>query len=183
MKAYLARARGALSVAVLLGLLVEGASAQEGAVVRGQVSFDDGSPVHGAVVLVVGTRYEALTDDDGSFEIDGVTPGTYELLAQREHLTANRQTVTVGAGETAVADFELVLTPIHEELTITAAPGGQETVFEAFNAITTLDSFELITNPAPTLGEALKNEPGMAMRSFGPGSARPIIRGFDGAGY
>ena len=33
---------------------------------------------------------------------------------------------------------------------------------------------------AGSLGDALRNEPGVASRSFGPGSSRPIIRGFDG---
>ena len=57
---------------------------------------------------------------------------------------------------------------------------AETTTFEAFNAITTLDSFELSTNVAGTLGDALENQPGVAKRSFGPGSSRPIIRGFDG---
>ena len=60
------------------------------------------------------------------------------------------------------------------------APGGGTTTFGAFNAITTLDSFELSRNVAGSLGDALENQPGVAKRSFGPGSSRPIIRGFDG---
>jgi iron complex outermembrane receptor protein len=32
----------------------------------------------------------------------------------------------------------------------------------------------------PTLGATLENEPGVALRSFGPGPARPVIRGLDG---
>ena len=76
--------------------------------------------------------------------------------------------------------FELGLSPVHEEVTVTATAGGRITAFEAFNAITTLDSFELVTDPQNTLGDALENQPGVAKRSFGPGSSRPIIRGFDG---
>ena len=180
MKEYLARIRVVLTVGGLLGLLVTATSAQEGAVVRGQITFADGGPVHGAVVLVVGTRGVGLSDDQGNFEITNVPPGTYELLAQREHLTASRQEFTLAAGQTVEANFQLELSAVHEELTITATAGGQETAFEAFNSVSTLDSFELIGDPQPTLGDALQNEPGVAKRSFGPGSARPIIRGFDG---
>ena len=32
----------------------------------------------------------------------------------------------------------------------------------------------------PTLGATLENQPGIALRSFGPGPARPVIRGLDG---
>ena len=68
---------------------------------------------------------------------------------------------------------------MHEEVTVTATPGGGTTTFEAFNAITTLDSFELSTNVAGTLADALENQPGVAKRSFGPGSTpadHPWIR-------
>ena len=169
---------GSAAVAVLAGVPVHG---QGTGSVRGAVTFmDGGQPVHGAVVLVVGPGLVALTGDRGEFEIESVLPGTYEILAQREHLTARRQTVTIRADETIVVDFALELSPVHEEVTVTATPGGGTTTFEAFNAITTLDSFELSTGIAGTLGDALENQPGVAKRSFGPGSSRPIIRGFDG---
>ena len=176
------RHRGMSIVAGLVAAaLAPSASAQDTGTVRGAVSFTtSGDPVHGAVVLVVGPSLVALTDEDGVFEIPEVPVGTYEVLAQREHLTATRQTVTVRAGGAVVVDFMLELTAIHEELTVTATAGGQTTAFEAFNAISTLDSFDLVTNAVGSLGEALQDLPGVANRSFGPGASRPIIRGFDG---
>ena len=81
---------------LVAGALATTASAQDAGTVRGEVTFTaSGDPVHGAVVLVVGPSLVALTDEDGVFEIPEVPPGTYEVLAQREHLTAGRQTVTV----------------------------------------------------------------------------------------
>ena len=166
---------------LVAGALAPTASAQDAGTVRGEVTFTaNGEPVHGAVVLVVGPALVTLTDEDGVFEIPEVSPGTYEVLAQREHLTAARQTVTVRAGDTVVLDFTLALTTIHEELTVTGTTGGRATTFEAFNATTTLDSFDLTTGAQGSLGEALQNQPGVATRSFGPGTSRPIIRGFDG---
>ena len=149
--------------------------------VQGTVTFaEDGVAVHGAVVLVVGPGLVALTAENGAFEIENVPAGTYEILAQREHLTAGSQTITIDAEHTTTIHFTLELSPVHEEVTVTATPGGGTTTFQAFNAVTTLDSFELSRNVAGTLGDALENQPGVAKRSFGPGSSRPIIRGFDG---
>ena len=166
---------------LVAGVLAPTASAQETGTVRGEVTFTaSGAPVHGAVVLVVDLSVVALTDADGSFEVPEVPAGTYEVLAQREHLTAARQTVTVQAGDTVVVDFMLEHMTIHEELTVTATAGGQTTAFEAFNAVTTLDAFDLVTDAHGSLGEALQHQPGVANRSFGPGASRPIIRGFDG---
>ena len=155
--------------------------AQEAGIVRGTVTLEEnGGPVHGAVVLVVGSGAFALTDEQGSFEIDDIPAGSYEVLAQREHLTAGRQMLTVDPGAAATVDFVLGLSPVHEDVTVTASVGGTETTFEAFNAVTTLDSFDIARDAAGSLGDALRNEPGIASRSFGPGSSRPVIRGFDG---
>ena len=155
--------------------------AQENGAVRGTVTLEEnGGAVHGAVVLVVGTGDFALTDEQGMFEMDSVPAGSYEVLAQREHLTAGRQMVTVDPGGDATVDFVLGLSPVHEDVTVTASVSGTETTFEAFNAVTTLDSFDITRESAASLGEALRNEPGIASRSFGPGSSRPVIRGFDG---
>ena len=166
---------------LVAGALATTAYAQDTGAVRGEVTFAaSGEPVHGTVVLVLGPSLVALTEEDGAFEIPDVPAGTYEILAQREHLTAARQTIAVQAGHAVVVDFRLDLTTIHEELTVTATAGGPTTAFEAFNAISTLDSFDLVTNAQGSLGEVLQNQPGVANRSFGPGASRPIIRGFDG---
>lgn len=151
-----------------------------GGTIRGTVSLaQNNDPVHGATVLVAELRRTAMTDETGKYEIKNVPPGTYEVLAQREHLTTERKQVTVTAEQTATADFSLVL-GVHEELTVTANPTGETTTFEAFNAITSLDSVELAENRGATIADALEDQPGIAKRSFGPGTARPIIRGFDG---
>ena len=116
---------------LVAGALATTAYAQDAGTVRGEVTFiASGDQVHGAVVLVVGPSLVALTDENGVFEIPEVPPGTYEVLAQREHLTAARQTVTVRVGDTVVVDFTLELTAIHEELTVTATAGGWTTTFE-----------------------------------------------------
>ena len=176
--------KAAAAVVVVVTFLFPGAAAparaQETGAVRGAVTLvENGDPVHGATILVIGAGRFALTDERGAFEVDGLPAGEYEVLAQREHLTAERQMVTVAAGETVVVDFALGLSPVHEDVAVTATVSGAETAFEAFNAVTTLDSFDLIGESAVGLGDALQHEPGVASRSFGPGSSRPIIRGFD----
>ena len=185
MSRVIVRSRLAIAVVfgatVLLHGVVDPVAAQNHGTVRGTVTLlDTGAAVHGATVLIIGPGFVAATAEDGQFEIVNVPPGTYEILAQREHLTATRQTITVHAAQVAEVDFALSLSPVHEEITVTANPSGSGAAFEAFNAVSTLDSFDLVTGSHGTLGEALENQPGIAKRGFGPGSSRPIIRGFDG---
>ena len=111
--------------------------------------------------------------------------GTYDVLAQREQLTAGYQTVTLGAGETAAVDFELSLSPIREEVTVTASAAvGAEATLRTFNAVSTVDSFEIAREAPSTIAEAIEHEPGIANRSFGPGrepAGHPRLRRRSGA--
>ena len=155
-------------------------AAQGAGSVTGTVTLEaTGDPVHGAVVLLIGLGQFTTTESDGSFTISDVPSGTYQLLVEREHLTAERQDVTVAPDETVELEVTLSLSPIHEQVTVTTSARGGSTALEQFNAVTTLDSFDLAKDMWGNIGEALQNEAGVTKRSFGPAPSRPIIRGFD----
>ena len=173
-----------LWLGVLAVTLIGAASpvqAQETGTLRGSVILvETGDPVDGALIQIIGTGAFTFTDD-GIFQFTNVPVGSYEVTAQREHLAAGRQTVTVAAGETAGLDFALSLLLVREEVNVTAeVTVGAEATLRAFNAVSTLDSFEIARDAPGSIGEALDDEPGIANRSFGPGSSRPIVRGFGG---
>jgi iron complex outermembrane receptor protein len=96
-------------------------------------------------------------------------------------ITEESQAVQIVAGQSASIDFTLDLQALRHEITVTAE-GKQLTAFESFQSVDSLDSFDLAENANISLGESLSNRvgSGIAKRSFGPGSSRPIIRGFDG---
>ena len=79
-------------------------------------------------------------------------------------------------------DFELGLSPVHEDVTVTAVGGRRgDDVRSVQFCFETLDSFDLVADSRTGAWVTpLQREPGIASRSFGPGSSRPIIRGFDG---
>ena len=169
------------AVAIAVAIATAPAEAQDTGTLRGTVTLvETGGLIDGAIILILGTGAFTFTDD-GTFEITGVPAGSYEVTAQRERLTTARQSVTVTAGETTSVEFALRLAPIHEEVTVTAqATVGAEATLRAFNTVTTVDAFEIARAAPGSIGEALEDEPGIANRSFGPGSSRPIIRGFGG---
>lgn len=153
---------------------------QDTGTIRGTVVLNEkGTPVHGASVIAGPIGRTAETNDDGIYEIRGLPPGTYRVAAHMHSMTDQAQTVTVTAGEAATADFKLRISPVHQEVTVTAS-GRPQTAFEAFQTTTTVDTLELAQKSQTSLGEVLNNEPGVAKRSFGPGNSRPVIRGFDG---
>jgi len=60
-----------------------------------------------AYIFVGQNPYAAVVKKDGSFKIEGVPPGTYQLAAWNPKLKADDTTVTVEAGKTAQAKFAL----------------------------------------------------------------------------
>ncbi|MDX2152474.1 MAG: TonB-dependent receptor [Bryobacteraceae bacterium] len=167
---------------LLLGTLAAAAaSAQNSGTLKGTVVLDGkGSPIHHASVLIVQLGRTAETADDGSFEFRNVPSGRYDVLAHMHQLTDARQQVSIEPGAVITADFSLRLEPVRQELTVTAS-GREETSLESFQTVRSLQPTELTTRgAAPSLGEYLENETGITKRSYGPGSSRPVIRGFDG---
>jgi len=143
---------------------------------------ETGGPLHGANILVVELGQSALSEDDGSFEFDDVPPGQYHVTAHLDSLfTEEAQVVTVDAGGEATADFLLELTAQRYEITVTSSD-KEETPFESFQSVESVTAYDLAESTDVSLGETLDHKVGMgiAKRSFGPGSSRPIIRGFDG---
>ena len=64
--------------------------------------------VHSWMQAYVGVKdhpFFATTNDNGTFRIEGLPPGTYEIEAWHEKLGTRTMTVTVGDGETKTADF------------------------------------------------------------------------------
>jgi iron complex outermembrane receptor protein len=138
-----------------------------------------GDVLHHATVRIIQLDRSVETNNTGEFRFDGVPPGKYDLLAHMHALTDERKTVVVAAGQEASVDFKLKITTVREEVTVTAS-GREETTLEAFQAVTSLDAVTLATKGGASLGDVLEEETGVAKRSSGPGTSRPVVRGFDG---
>ncbi len=167
-----------LAIALLFGAGVS--FSQPTGSLRGKVVLNGkATPLQGARVLVGQTGRMVETGPDGSYEITGLAPGTYTVTVHLHSLTDEAKSVTIAPDQTAVLDFALDVRPLRQQITVTAR-GIEQSVFESFQTVTTIDSLDLATRSQPSLGEVLDQQPGVAKRSFGVGNSRPVIRGFDG---
>jgi iron complex outermembrane recepter protein len=156
------------------------AGAQSTGTIKGTVSLAEKDLTLPHVTVLVSQLGRSVeTGDDGAFEFQNVPPGTYDVVVTRAGLSSLLQSVQVTEGQTATVDFKLSLSPIRQEITVTTT-GAEVPTFESFQTVSTLDSFALAEKSAASVGEVLDNQPGVAKRSSGPGTARPVIRGFDG---
>ena len=156
------------------------ALAQSTGTVRGVVTLEDtGKPVHNVQVLLLEIGRSAETDDEGKYELRDVPPGKYNVAARLDRVPDVVQGVEVRAGQTVDANFQIRLRLVREQVSVTAT-GNEETSFNSIQSVTSLNSIEIAEKNALSLGELLENESGIAKRSSGPGSSRPVVRGFDG---
>lgn len=151
------------------------------ATVRGQVTLaESGAALHGASVLLMPGGRTTESDEQGRFVFSGLAPGRYSAVAHMHALTDEKQVFEVNAGGESVVNFALKLSALRESITVTAA-GKEEAVAESFMSVSSLDGYQLTAKSGSTsLGDLLENEAGVAKRSFGPGTTRPVVRGFDG---
>ena len=146
---------------------------------RGTVTLgDSGKPIHNAIITILQLKRSVDTDDNGSYEFTNVPPGKYDVVAHLDRVPDIVRTVDLASGE-ATVDFKFELTGVREEVTVTAT-GSEQALSSSIQSVDVLGSIELAKKSPVSLGEALDGELGIAKRSFGPGTARPVIRGFDG---
>lgn len=167
-----------LSIAAFIFLFSGGVFAQSGSI-SGTVTFVDGSVLHDVTVQLDQTKQTTLTDKNGNYKFENIEPGQYTVLAHLEGFADARRPVTVADGSAATLDFRLQIASLEEQVTVTAS-GAEQSVFDSFQTVNSVGSTRITERAATSLGEVLGNETGVAKRSFGPGSSRPVIRGFDG---
>ncbi len=167
-------------VTLFLALSFSQAQAQAGSsadTLRGEIrNAESGEPIPGATVLLEGINRGAAADNEGRFEFYNLQPGTYQIAVQAVGYVTLKQSIEHPHDgylklELRVAVFEV------EDVIVTSSPVGRNIQYQPAQAY---NIQQMQDRQASSIGEILDGEPGIAMRSFGPAPARPVIRGFDG---
>lgn len=169
-----------ISCLTALSLWTSLAPAQTMGTIRGTVSIEGASgPIHATRVVLSPLGRSVDSDDQGNFIFTNVPFGTYDIVADAAGLAGGRATVTLTSDSADPVNLRLRIAPMRESLTVTAT-GREEVVTNALQSVAVLDMTQLPIRSSASLGEVLQDEAGIAKRSSGPGSGRPVIRGFDG---
>jgi len=145
--------------------------------VTGMVTDTAGQPVAGAEVKIEGSRRVAYTDENGVYRFD-------DMKQPHIHLHVYSSNFIHGDNDLGDVDtdqnVDFVLKPASVENIVVTANALQSSVLESVTPVTVIGAEKLRKIEAPTLGETLKNAPGVHSTYFGPVSSSPVIRGNDG---
>ena len=172
---------GTILISTLIILLLSITSFAQRSVfaIQGVVRIEpSGIAARNAVVTIAELRKSILTDEGGGFRFDDIPAGRYQIIAHLDRVPDVVKIVEVTNGNQTI-NFQLTLNAVREQVTVTAS-GSVEAVSSSYQAVNSVGALELAQKNPVSIGEALDGQLGVAKRSFGPGSGRPIIRGFDG---
>jgi hypothetical protein len=133
---------------------------------RGRVvNSRDGQTLGLVQVQLTGTRFRAVTGDDGTFHIDSVPAGSYALQASAVDFYQARQEFTLASGETK--EFEIVLSSSNSKRTdsVDVTAGAFEGATETSASAITLEGDE-----RKNLASVLADDPLRAVQGL-PGVA------------
>ncbi len=162
-------------------LILLAALSLQAAEIRGTVTLQTNQqPLHHISVVLLPQGRVIERDDKGQYVFAGLSAGRYTLVATGEGLSDTRKIIDLADNATQTVDFSMGISPLRQEVNVTASANRAETFLETFSPTITLDSPTLASKAATSLGDVLDGEAGIHRRSFGPGTTRPVIRGFDG---
>jgi iron complex outermembrane receptor protein len=164
---------GAFAFAVSASLAAQTSVALSGRLLNSLTS----TPIPDATVQIDELRRQTTSAADGTFRFEDVPPGTYHLSVRTAGYSSRRTEVTVsGTG----SQIDMTVDPDLHFSEVVSVSAESRSQFEAYQPTSVLAGQELTKQLEMSLGDTLQNEPGVAVRSFGPAPSRPVIRGLSG---
>lgn len=143
-----------LAVSLPLALLLPAVAFAQ-ATVQGTISDQNGSPLVGAQVQIVGTDQGAVTDGDGAYVITGAPTGPVEIQAVYLGYRTEHRSITLAAG-TNNLDFTLGSSPIELDAIVVTGTAGAVQKRALGNAVTEIDAVAVVDKaPVTNLSELI----------------------------
>lgn len=178
--AFMRRAALVAACLVITGGALAAQVAHRPGDIHGTVVDTAGVPIGGARVTIAALGLAETTHADGSFHLGAVPAGRHTLAVAAIGHAAARQEITV-AGD-APLELRVVLrrTVVRlEDIVVTGGVHGRARD-AVLSPTSSVSGRALDRELAPTVAATLENQPGVAVTSVGPATARPVIRGLSG---
>ncbi len=151
--------------------------AAQAAGLSGRVLDPDGRPVAGAELIISGATaapLRARADADGQFELAGLAPGRYTVVATAPGLVSEARSLDLTTTP-ATIEIALRLSALNETLVVSAAQIDQP-LSRTPDSVTVIPGREIEAKQQFTLASALRSVPGVTLQqNGGPGTVTSLF--------
>jgi TonB-linked SusC/RagA family outer membrane protein len=175
------RLKAALLCLLALAFAPAAAHAQNTGRITGTVTdATSGQPLAAATVSVTGTASSTVTDAEGRYTLTGIAAGSHTLSAARLGSSSSQKQVTVVAGATTTADFQLGSSVLMLDEVVAVGYGTQRRS-DLTGAVSSVDMAAVERMPVTSVDQILQGSvPGVEVQtaSSAPGGGISIrVRG------
>jgi len=161
------------------------AAAEEGeGRINGTVKDPDGAVVSGASVSLL-NAYRAViaattTDADGRFALEKLEPGDYQLNVESTGFVRHRSAVRVTSGDAQQVAIVLEVTPIAEQVTITAEAGLVSDTRKVDTQVNVINERKILERAPEVVAQVVDEETGVNLQRTSPSLSAVFVRGLTG---
>lgn len=152
--------------------------------VVGKVRDSAGAAVSGVNVSLRASSQAVVatvvTGADGSFTMNDIAPGSYEVIVNRTGFRDYRAAVSVSSGATGDVDIQLEVNPLSEQVTITAEAGQATDVRKVETPINIINDEEILERATEVVAQVVDEETGVNLQRTSPSLSAVFVRGLTG---
>jgi len=138
----------------------------------GNVVDNDGKSLIGATVVLTPGQAGTVSNKDGYFQFAGLCAGAYTVTVNYLGYTTKRFEITLTENRVEKISLDIAVETLKEVIVEV-----EQTHVENAQNFSVLSGKQLATTAGKTLGEALKEIPGVSTIQAGPGIFKPVIHG------
>src|SRR5688572_2875007 len=152
--------------------------------ISGTVKDPDGAILSGADVSLLTVNRAVLqatvTDAEGRFTLENIAPGDYQLNVERAGFLLYRSAVHVTNGNTEQVNVVLELTPIAEQVTVTAEAGLVADTRKVETQVNIINERKILERATEVVAQVVDEEPGVNLQRTSPSLSAVFVRGLTG---
>lgn len=152
--------------------------------ILGRVKDPEGANVIGAEISLVHPNQAVLrttqTDGSGSFILDNVAPGNYEINIARPGFGRYRSAVRVTERETRELSVVLQVNQLSEQVTVTAEAGLVADARSTAQPVNVINDQEILERATEVVAQVVDEEAGVNLQRTSPSLSAVFLRGLTG---
>jgi hemoglobin/transferrin/lactoferrin receptor protein len=152
--------------------------------ITGTVKDPDGAVVKNASVSLLNAHRAMISattsDAEGRFTLGKIAPGDYQLNVEGTGFVRHRSAVHVTSRDTQQVDVVLELTPIAEQVTITAEAGLVTDTRKVDTQVNVINERKILERAPEVVAQVVDEETGVNLQRTSPSLSAVFVRGLTG---